>query len=248
MTCDLQPDMSTGKALITGSTSGIGLAIAKRLAADGYGIVLNYAGNSDQADRAVSSIRSHTHHVILIRADVTDESDVKRLWDAAEASGPVDVLVNNVGDFLYKPWIETSFSEWNHILTSNLGSAFLCAREGARRMRKREAGRIVSIAAMNAEVFRAVPHTLPYAIAKAGLVYLTKTLAKTEGPYGIRVNAVCPGFVEGTPFPPASTEAAIPLKRLACPEEIADVVAYLVSEQASYVTGTVVHAHGGALL
>ncbi|MDD5219656.1 MAG: SDR family oxidoreductase, partial [Candidatus Bipolaricaulis sp.] len=185
--------------------------------------------------------------VRAVRTDVTEDGDVRRLLDdVRNVEGRLDLLVNNVGDFLWKPWAETTLAEWNDTLRSNLTSAFLCAKTSLPLLRER-GGQIISVASMHADVLRAVPNTLPYAIAKTGLVVLTKSAAKSEARYGIRVNAVCPGFVSSGAAPEVDPNS-IPCGRLATPSEIAHVVRFLATEEASYVTGAVINVHGGALL
>ena len=230
------------RALVTGSTRGIGLSIAQKLALSGYGVILNYAYDKHRAEEASFQLRKLSPSVSVIRADVTDEEDVRRLIAEAE---PLDLLVNNVGDFLYKPLIETTKAEWDSIIASNLTSAFLCCREAIRSMRERKRGLIINIASMNAGIIRSTPNTLPYAIANAGIISLTKTLARTEGRFGIRVNAVSPGFVASSEHTPLDAMDRIPLRRLARAEEIADAVLFLASDRASYITGAVLDVHGG---
>jgi len=236
------------RALITGSTRNIGLAVADRLARDGYAPILNYAHDARRAAAALEALRSICAEAEMIRADVTREDDVTRMIEEAEATGPIDLLVNNVGGFLFKPFLETSLAEWNDTLAGNVTSAFLCCRAVLPRMRARGSGAIVNVAALHAERPRAVPNTLPYAIAKAGVALLTRTLAKTEGPYGIRVNAVSPGYVDTGANLPPNVESRLPLGRIARPEEIAAAVSFLASEEAAYITGAILDVHGGALL
>ncbi|MFC2095300.1 SDR family NAD(P)-dependent oxidoreductase, partial [Candidatus Bipolaricaulota bacterium] len=169
-------------------------------------------------------------------------------FETVSQSGSVDVLVNNVGQFLYKPFLETSLEEWYGILDSNLTSAVLCCQQALIPMRASGSGHIINIAAMHADRIHARPNTLPYAIAKSGIIHLTQTLAKTEGQYGIRVNAVCPGFIAGGDHTRAEHKDKVPLGRLGQPEEVGKVVGFLVSDEATYVTGAVLNVHGGALL
>jgi 3-oxoacyl-[acyl-carrier protein] reductase len=150
--------------------------------------------------------------------------------------------------FLYKPFLQTSIQEWHDVINSSLMSAVLCCRRALPAMRTRGAGNIVNVAVMHADRFRPRPHTLPYAIAKSGIIHLTKTLAKTEGTYGIRVNAVCPGFVGGGDYTSSNDAKKVPLGRLARPDDVAKAVGFLASEDAGYVTGTTLDIHGGALL
>lgn len=237
------------RALITGGTGGIGRAIAEELGRLEYETLLNYAHDDDTARDVVGQLRSNGLEVSALKADVTDETAVERLFEDALQGGSLDILVNTVGDFLFKPLVQTTLAEWDATLRSNLTSAFLCSRAILPHMRSRGKGSIVTIASMNAEVLRAKPNTLPYAIANTGIVLLTKTLAATEGKHGIRVNAVCPGFVEtGAYSPTRSIAETIPLGRLAHANEIAAAVSFLASEQASYVTGAILNAHGGAFL
>jgi len=234
--------------LITGGTRGIGRAIAERLAISEFDVTLVYRANDAEADRALRQLRDLGAAAFALRANVTDEDDVAWAVEETERRGGVDLLVNNVGDFLFRPFLETSLDEWRRILESNLMTTVICCRAVVPGMRRRRCGTIVNIATMHAGRGRAVPNTLPYAIAKAGIVQLTRTLARTEGPYGIRVNAVCPGFVDGAEHPPAAGPESVPLKRWARPEEIADAVCYLSSDRAAYITGAVLDVHGGALL
>jgi 3-oxoacyl-[acyl-carrier protein] reductase len=236
------------RALITGSTRNIGFAIAERLAQDGFTPILNYAADPEQASRALTALRALCPATELIRADVTQERDVVRMIREATTNGPIDLLVNNVGTFLLKPFLDTSLDEWNRVLAQNLTSAFLCCREILPSMRQRRRGTIIHIASMHAENRRAVPNTLPYAIAKAGIAALTRTLAKTEGPWGIRVNAVSPGFVDTGANLPCNATSRVPLGRIAQVEEIAAAVSFLASEEAAYITGSILDVHGGALL
>ena len=236
------------RAVITGGTTGIGLAIAQALGRDGYQVVLNY--RTDER-AAVDGLRHLSEEGIVaeaIRADVQDETAVHELVGSAISKGPIDVWVNNVGAFLFKPFADTSLAEWQSILDSNLTSAFLCSREILPHMRSQGHGALIQIASMHAEVARATPNTLPYAIAKSGVILLTKSLARTEAAYGIRVNAVCPGFVEGGEYTPPEIGSKIPLGRAALPEEIAAAVAFLASDRAAYVTGAALNVHGGAFL
>jgi len=236
------------RALITGSTRNIGFAIAERLAQEGWTPILNYAHDAGCANAAAQSLRAICPTARLIRADITKEAEVVRMIAEAAADGPIDLLVNNAGSFLLKPFLETSLDEWNRLLSCNLTSTFLCCREVLPQMRARGAGAIVNIASMHATEQRATPNTLPYAIAKAGVALLTRTLAKTEGTHGIRVNAVSPGFVNTGENLPADAAACVALGRIADPGDIAAAVSFLASTDAAYVTGSILDVHGGAFL
>ncbi len=233
------------RAVITGGTRGIGLAVAERLSREGYLLVLNYAHDESQAETARKALGGEA---LLMKADVTTEEGALRLVREAAAGGPVHLLVNSVGDFLYKPLLETTLEEWEAVMRSNLTTAFLCSKAVIPHMRARGGGTIINIGMMHAGILRAVPHTVPYTIAKTGIVILTKSLAKSEGRYGIRVNAVNPGFIASGSHPPREGSPEIPLGRLGTPEEVAAAVAFLASDEASYITGAILDVHGGALL
>jgi 3-oxoacyl-[acyl-carrier protein] reductase len=242
-------------ALVTGSTRGIGRAIAVRLAQDGYAVVINHASTRG-AGEAIDAIRAAGGTVHAVRADVSDPDECRRLVRAAQAAaGPLDVLVNNAGPWLERPLVETSDDDWRRMLDGNLGSAFWCCREALPAMRERKRGVIVNIGALNAEISPGMTHEAPaYFVAKAGLMTLTRTLARTEGPHGIRVNAVSPGFVETESYADwDETErrrwrSLIPLGRFGRPEEVADAVSFLVSDRAGYVSGAILTVHGGLWL
>ncbi len=234
--------------MITGSTRGIGLAIASELASRGFTPILNYRNDTLRAERALATIRALQEDASLAQADVTQEEQVDAMFEDVLRSGPIGVLVNAVGAFGFKPFVETSASEWRSILESNLLSAVYCARRAVSVMRAQKGGHIINIGSMHADQVRARPHTLPYAIAKSGVIHLTRTLAKTEAPYGIRVNAVCPGFIEGGDHTDPKHVRNVPLGRLGRAEDVAKAVAFLVSEDAAYITGIALGIHGGALL
>lgn len=235
-------------AVITGSTRGIGLSIATELAILGFIPILNYRTDQQGAVLAHKRLLAFCKDAQVVRADVSTEIGVQDLFEAASTVGPIDVLVNNVGQFHDKPFLETSMSEWKAILDSNLTSAVLCCQHVLPSMRVRRKGHIINIASMHADQIRARPRTLPYAIGKAGLIHLTQTLAITEGIYGIRVNAVGPGFIEGGEHTHPEHIARVPLGALGQPEDVAKTVSFLVSGDAQYVTGTLLNVDGGALL
>ena len=236
------------RALITGGTRGIGLAIAEALGREGFRPILNYHSDEHAAKASLAHLEAQGVDAEVVRADVRDEAEVRALVESVLSKGPVDVWVNNVGSFLFKPFAETSLKEWKAVLDSNLTSAFLCGREILPHMREQGHGVLIQIASMHAEVARATPNTLPYAIAKSGVILLTKSLARTEAEYGIRVNVVCPGFVEGGEHTPPEIGSQIPMGRTALPEEVAAAVAFLASDRAAYITGAALNVHGGAFL
>ena len=242
-------------ALVTGSTRGIGRAIAVRLAQDGFVVVLNHASDTG-ARAALEEIQAAGGVAHAVRADVSEPDECRRLVRAAQSAvGPLDVLVNNAGPWLERSFTETSDSDWRFIVDGNLGSAFWCSREALPSMRERRRGVIVNIGALNAEVSPGMTHDAPaYFIAKTGLMMMTRTLARSEGAHGIRVNAVSPGFIETEAYETwDETEAGrwrslIPLGRFGRPEEVAEAVSFLVSDKAAYVSGAILTVHGGLWL
>jgi 3-oxoacyl-[acyl-carrier protein] reductase len=236
-------------ALITGGTRGIGLAIAERLAREGKIVAVNYCANEQAASAALDRLRALCPSAVAIRADVSIPEEAERLIEQVVSHfGRLDILVNNVGPFLIRPPLETSNEEWRHILDTNLSSAFYCTKFALARMRKQKSGNIVNLGSLNCELARGAPTTMAYSAAKAALVVLTKSFARTEGRHGIRVNIVNPGFVETYATSESDRQQMppiIPLERLGRPEDIAAAVSYLVSDEASYVTGAVLNVHGG---
>src|SRR5262245_62265338 len=240
-------------ALVTGSTSGIGKAIGLRLARDGYRVALNYAHDRNAAARTVEDFKVAGLTALALQADVSRPEECERLiQDARRALGAVDVLVNNVGPFFEKPLAGTTDDEWRQMVDGNLGSAFWCARAVLPSMRERRSGSIVNVTALNAEVSPGMTHDAPaYFVAKTALAMMTKSMARSEGAHNVRVNAVSPGFIETEAYADWDEEAQrrwrdqITLGRFGRPDEVAEAVAFLVSDKAAYVSGTILHVHGG---
>jgi 3-oxoacyl-[acyl-carrier protein] reductase len=242
-------------ALITGGTRGIGQEIALRWATAGWVLILNYLENEQAAQETLAQVRQWSPESLTVQADVSQPEEAARLIGvAAERFGRLDVLVNGAGPFFRKPLYDTTPMEWRRMLDSNLSSAFYCSREALRLMRQQRSGNIVNFSAMHAETF-APMGTLEadaYWIAKAGVVMLTRLLARSEAKYNIRVNAISPGFIETedySAFYPLETleewRQMIPLGRFGDIREVVEAVDFLVSDKASYITGAVLHVHGG---
>lgn len=247
-------ELSTQKvAVVTGSTRGIGRAIALRLARDGYTIVVNYRNAEEAAAATLEEIHSFVPASIVVKADVsTPEGAESVIGRAIETFGGLHVLVNNVGPFLVKPLLDMKDHEWREMLDGNLGSAFYCIRAALPHMRARHSGNIINVGALNTDTLQVGVFEAPvYYSAKAGLMMLTRSLARSEATFNIRVNAVNPGFIETEEYA-AYAEAdkarwvdMIPAGTFGRPDDVAGAVSFLVSDNARYITGAVLHVHGG---
>jgi 3-oxoacyl-[acyl-carrier protein] reductase len=243
-------------ALISGASSGIGRATAEAMALQGARVAVNYCKNQAGAEQAVESIRKGGGEAMAIRADVTRTAEVLAMVEAVrERWGRIDVLVNNAGDLIARRTLTDMTEEyWDQIMALNLKSAFLCVKAVWEKMAARRSGCIInvtSIAGRNG----GGPGAAAYAAAKGGLLTYTKGLAKELAPHGIRVNAIAPGVIR-TPYherysPPELFQkyvASIPLGRAGTAEEVADVIVFLASPAARYLTGETVEVNGGMLM
>jgi NAD(P)-dependent dehydrogenase (short-subunit alcohol dehydrogenase family) len=236
-------------AIVTGSSRGIGRAIAEQLALDGYTVVVNYRHDAASAQDTLSALRERSPRSIMMQADVATPEGARQLVEASQAEfGRLDVLVNNAGPFLVKSVFDTTVEEWDYVLRSNLSSAFYCLKYALPFMRAQKSGHIINLGSLNAENARGAPTTTAYNVAKTGLVVLTKSVARSEARHGIRCNIVNPGFIETEATSEADKRelpSIIPLGVLGKPEEIAATVEFLLSDRARYITGAVINVHGG---
>lgn len=244
------------RALVTGGDSGIGQGVCYELAAHGAAVAVNYVAAPDQALQMVEEIRAAGGHAIAVAMDVSVEADVQRAFgEAADALGSVDLLVNNAG--LEHPYalLDMPLDAWRKVIDVNLTGAFLCAREAARSMRERKlGGTIVNISSVHEQIpWERFSH---YCASKGGMKLFSQSIAKELAPLGIRVVSVAPGAID-TPInkdvledPKASAAvlAEAPLGRWGHVADIARAVAWLASEQASYVTGATLFVDGGMTL
>jgi 3-oxoacyl-[acyl-carrier protein] reductase len=240
-------DGQEGSALVTGASRGIGAAIARALASDGWPVGVNYRSDRQKADTVVEAIEQDGGRATAVVGDVSDPASPDELFGALEqAFGmPVLALVNNAG--VNRDDLSPSLSdeEWSVVLDTNLSAAFRLTRRALKGMLRARAGRIVNISSVAG--LRANPGQANYAAAKAGLMALTKTVAVEVARRGITVNAVAPGLIETdmTTDVPKELLAAVPARRIGTPEEVAACVRFLASAQASYVTGAVLTVDGG---
>ena len=230
-------------ALVTGSNQGIGRNIALRLAEVVSEVAVHYHHNRKAALDVVKTIKKQGKLAAAFRSDLTKEKEAFNLVKKVEETfGKIDILVNNYGPLLVKPWDEIETSEWEDIIRRNLGSALFCLKAALPGMRKRNWGRVINIGYSRVEQLVAFPKITPYAIAKTGVLILTRTAAYSEASSGITVNMVSPGLVEGGVLP---RDTDIPVGRLAKFEDISSAVLFLVSEEASFITGTNLVIAGG---
>jgi 3-oxoacyl-[acyl-carrier protein] reductase len=230
-------------ALVTGSSRRIGQDIALRLADITAGVAVHYRSDRRAAEQVVREIRKKGKLGALFRADLTKEKEAQNLIKKVEDKfGKVDILVNNFGPILIKPWEKVSSSEWDYVLRGNLMSALWCLKAALPGMRKRKWGRVINLGYSRAEQLVAFSKITPYAIAKTGLLILTRTAAASEASSGITVNMVSPGLIEGGALPEAKN---IPAGRLGRFEDISNAVLFLVSEEAGFITGTNLVVAGG---
>ena len=236
-------------ALVTGASRGIGAAIARRLARDGFTVVVNYAGDARAAAAVATDIEAAGGRALTAQADVADPAAVRRMFDAAEAAfGGIDVLVNNAGVLQQAPLVEVDDDQFDRIIAINLKGSFNAMREAGRRLR--EGGRIINFS--SSLVGTLLPTYGAYVASKAAVEGMTPILAKELRGRRITVNAVAPGptatelFLKGKPDALVEQLAkAAPLERLGTPEDIADVVAFLAGPDGGWVNGQVLRANGG---
>ena len=230
-------------ALVTGSSRGIGRDIALKLADVNSGVAVHYKKNKNAAEKIVKKIKEKGKLAACFRADLTKEKEALALVRKVEEKfGKIDILVNNFGPILVKPWEKVSSSEWDYILHSNLMSALYCLKAVLPGMRKRKWGRIINLGYSRVEQLVAFSKITPYAIAKTGLLILTRSVAASEASAGITVNMVSPGLVEGGILPESKS---FPKGRLGKFEDISNAVLFLVSEEADFISGTNLVVAGG---
>lgn len=237
-------------ALVTGASRGIGRAIALALADQGAHVVVNYAGSEAAANQVAEAVKDRGGEALVIQANVADVNQVNQMIDqVVERFGRIDILVNNAGITRDNLLMRMKEEEWDEVIATNLKGVYNCIKAVTRPMMKQRSGRIINISSVVGVMGN--PGQANYVAAKAGVIGLTKSVARELASRGITVNAVAPGFIETDMTAKLSEETAkglmaqIPLNRLGKPEDIADVVSFLASDKASYITGQTLHVDGG---
>ncbi len=251
------------KALVTGANSGIGRAVALALGQAGADVAVNYVVNPGEAEEVVAEIRHGGANAIAVRADVSDEGQVRAMFERTIAEfGTIDVLVANAGLQRDAPIDEMTLEQWNKVIAVNLTGQFLCCREAIREFKRRGVRPEVSRAAGKIVCMSSVHDTIPwaghvnYAASKGGVMLMMKSIAQEVAPHRIRVNGLAPGAIRtpintaawSTPEAYAALMKLVPYKRIGEPEDIARAAVWLASDEADYVTGTTLYVDGGMTL
>lgn len=240
-------------ALVTGGSRGIGRAVALKLAEQGADVAINYAGNTAAAEEVKAAIEKLGRKALLVQGSVADTDGVQAIVNqVVKELGRLDILVNNAGITRDGLLMRMKEADWDAVLETNLKGVFNCSKAVMRTMMKQKSGRIVNMASVVGEMGNAGQAN--YAAAKAGVIGFTKSLAKEVASRGITVNAVAPGFIATdmtkvlTDDQKAEMAKSIPLGRAGQPEDVANAVLFLVSDEAAYITGQVLNVDGGMVM
>ncbi len=251
------------KALVTGSSSGIGEAVARHLAQAGASVVVNYHSDKDGAEKIVNDITSQGGEAIAIGANVAKEDDIKAMFEQMfQHFGTIDILVNNAGIQKDAAFVDMTLEQWNLVLSVNLTGQFLCAREAAKEFLRRGVRPDVSCAAGKIICISSVHEVIPwaghvnYASSKGGIDMLMKSIAQELAPHKIRVNSIAPGAIKtsintaawSTPEAEAQLLKLIPYNRVGVPDDIGKAAVWLASDDSDYVHGATLFVDGGMTL
>jgi 3-oxoacyl-[acyl-carrier protein] reductase len=230
-------------ALVTGSAKGLGKVILQNLANQGFAVVIHYHTSQQDALDLEAELQAKNVQTLVFQADLNQVEEAKKLFEAIQKRfGRLDVLVNNVGNYLKKSILEVSFEEWNGLIQNNLNAVFYCCQLAIQMMQTQQYGRIINIGFAGAGNVQAESQITPYFIAKNGVLILTKSFAQALASSNIHVNMVSPGVLENSISQPIHE---IPKGRLATLQEFADTVNFLLSDKADYLTGIHIEVAGG---
>jgi len=248
-------DLTGKKALVTGGSRGIGRGIALALATQGADVAINYRSNQQEAEAVVAQIKTMGRNSLAVQADVSDLASIAKMFaEIKNQWSKLDILVNNAGILQSKPFDQITQADWDAMINTNLRGQFFCSQEAVRLMVS--GGRIVNIASISSGgVGIAYPQIAHYTTAKGGVVGMTEALAVELGPKGINVNAIAPGGIEtdmtkqmlGDEKVKQGMLTSIPKGRIGKPEDIGAAAVFLASNEADYITGTVLYVDGGWL-
>lgn len=239
--------------LVTGGSRGIGRQVAIQLAKEGYRLLINYNKSQKEAQETCRFLRKEGYQVEIFKTDVSKQDQVKAMFDfCMDRFGSIDVLVNNSGISYEGLITDMDEEDWDRIIDTNLKSVFLCSKEALKHMISNHSGKIINISSMWGQVGASCE--VAYSASKAGMIGFTKALAKEVGPSGINVNAIAPGVIM-TDMMKDFDQSDIdylkdetPLMRLGQPEDIANLVSFLVSDKADFITGQVLASNGGFVI
>ncbi len=228
-------------ALVTGSAKGIGKAFLLALAEDGYDVVVHYLNSKVEAEEVAKTAESFGVRTLILQADITQAEEAEQLVNESyQQLGSIDVLINNVGNYVHAPLNDFKVTDWHEMFDSNLHSTFYICQTAVPLMHK--GGRIINIGYAGSEKLVARPSIAAYGIAKTGVILYSKSLAKVEAKNNITVNIISPGVIENSISKPVEE---IPMKRLGFLDEMVGAMRYLISEEAAYVTGVTIEVSGG---
>lgn len=248
-------DLTGKKALVTGSSRGIGQGIALCLAKQGADVIINYHSKAQEAEVVVASVKALSRDSFAIRADVSDIESIKKMFEEVKSHwGKLDIFVNNAGILQFKPFEQVNLQDWDQMINTNLRGQYFCAQQAVGLMG--QGGRIINIASISSGgvgiAFSQISH---YTASKGGVVGMTEALALELGPKGINVNAIAPGGIETDMGKQSLADekvkqaliSQIPKGRMGKPEDIGAAAAFLASAEADYITGVVLYVDGGWL-
>jgi len=237
--------------IVTGASRGIGSAIARRFAAEGSKVVINYHNSEEKASRLVDEIKRNGGEAIAVRGDVSKPEEVRQLVKkTVDAYGRVDILVNNAGVMFQDTFLDATEEVWDQTIDINLKGAYLCSKEVAPIMLKQKRGKIINISSNSGTYHPSALRFVEYVVSKAGMNGLTRALALKLGPY-VNVNAICPGWIKTEMVGDIDPEIQkmileeTALKRYGTPDEVANAALYLASDESNFVTGELHMITGG---